>query len=173
MYLLKFLSVPSSLHSATNIYLPNICFSVSVWIAFLPLRLQTTTATSSLVFSWRWHLKWGFQPFGGVTQLSWVFPMFGCVCMLNCSVMSNFFATPWTVACQAPLPMRFPWQKYWKQVAISFSGGSSWPRNQLMSHALAGGFFITAPPPMFTCYYIVDWFSPVTLFPINLILRPA
>ena len=35
-----------------------------------------------------------------------------------CSVLSRFscvrlFATPWTVACQAPLFMGFPWQEYW------------------------------------------------------------
>ena len=30
-----------------------------------------------------------------------------------CSVMSNSFATPWTVAHQAPLSMGFPRQEYW------------------------------------------------------------
>ena len=25
----------------------------------------------------------------------------------------QLFATPWTVACQAPLPMEFPRQEYW------------------------------------------------------------
>ena len=32
---------------------------------------------------------------------------------LSCSVMSDSFVTPWTVACQAPLSMGFPRQKYW------------------------------------------------------------
>ena len=32
---------------------------------------------------------------------------------LSCSVMSNSFVTPWTVACQAPLSMGFPRQEYW------------------------------------------------------------
>ena len=27
--------------------------------------------------------------------------------------MSNSFATPWTMACQAPLSMGFPRQEYW------------------------------------------------------------
>ena len=27
--------------------------------------------------------------------------------------MSDSFVTPWTVACQAPLPMGFPGQEYW------------------------------------------------------------
>ena len=29
------------------------------------------------------------------------------------SVVSNSFATPWTVACQTPLSMRFPRQEHW------------------------------------------------------------
>ena len=33
--------------------------------------------------------------------------------MLSHSVMSNSFATPWTVACQAPLSMGFSRQEYW------------------------------------------------------------
>ena len=36
--------VPLSLHGMTNISLPNILFSISMWIAFLsPLKFQTTT----------------------------------------------------------------------------------------------------------------------------------
>ena len=30
--------------------------------------------------------------------------------------MSNFFATPWTVACQAPLSMGFSRQEYWSEL---------------------------------------------------------
>ena len=40
------------------------------------------------------------------------------------------FATPWTVAHQAPLSMGFPRQEYWSEVAISFFRRSSWPRDQ-------------------------------------------
>ena len=29
------------------------------------------------------------------------------------SVVFQLFATPWTIACQAPLPMGFPWKEYW------------------------------------------------------------
>ena len=36
-----------------------------------------------------------------------------CVCVCVCSVLSDFFATPWTVAHQACLPMGFLRQKYW------------------------------------------------------------
>ena len=40
--------------------------------------------------------------------------------------MCNSFATPWTIACQAPLSMRLP--RILERVAISSSRGSSGPR---------------------------------------------
>ena len=33
--------------------------------------------------------------------------------LFSCSLMPDSFATPWTVACQALLSMRFPRQEYW------------------------------------------------------------
>ena len=36
-------------------------------------------------------------------------------CMHACMLSHvRLFATPQTVACQAPLPMGFPWQEYWR-----------------------------------------------------------
>ena len=34
-------------------------------------------------------------------------------CVLSCSVVFRLFVTPWTVACQAPLSMRFSRQEHW------------------------------------------------------------
>ena len=34
-------------------------------------------------------------------------------CVYVCSVVSDSFATAWTVACQAPLSMKFSRQEYW------------------------------------------------------------
>ena len=49
-----------------------------------------------------------------------------CVCVcVGCSVVSNS-ATPWTVACQAPLD----WARILEWVVISYSRGSSQPRDQ-------------------------------------------
>ena len=42
----------------------------------------------------------------------------------------GLFVTPWTVACQAPLSMRFPRQEYWSGFAISSHTGCSWPRDR-------------------------------------------
>ena len=41
----------------------------------------------------------------------------------------RLFASPWTVACQAPLSMGFPRQEYWSGLPFPFSRGSSQPRN--------------------------------------------
>ena len=62
-------------------------------------------------------------------------------------------ATPWTVACQAPLSMGFPRQEHFSQartlewVAISSSRDPPDPGikpTSLVSPELAGGFFITS-----------------------------
>ena len=53
------------------------------------------------------------------------------------------FVTPWTVACQAPLSMEFSRQEYWSGVAVSFSRGSSRPRDQTHVSYFAGRFFTT------------------------------
>ena len=51
------------------------------------------------------------------------------------------FVTPWTVACQGPLSMEFPGQKYWRGVPFSSSGNRLYPGIEPMFPALAGGFF--------------------------------
>ena len=57
-------------------------------------------------------------------------------------------ATPWTVACQAPLSMGFSRQKYWSGLPFSLLGDLPNPGIEPMSPvspALTGGFFTTAP----------------------------
>ena len=60
--------------------------------------------------------------------------------------MSDSFVTPWTVACQAPLPIGFPRQEYWSGLPFPSSGNLPNSGIQPVSHALAGGFFTTEPP---------------------------
>ena len=50
------------------------------------------------------------------------------------------FATPWTVPTRLLCPWDFP-GKMQEWVAISYSRGSSWPRNQTNVSCIAGGFF--------------------------------
>ena len=59
--------------------------------------------------------------------------------------MSDSSGTPWTVALQAPLSMGFSRQEYWKWIAISFSRGSSPPRDRTHISCIANKFFTTEP----------------------------
>ena len=57
-----------------------------------------------------------------------------------CSIVSDCFATPWTVALQAPLSMGFSRQEYWSSFNIPFSRGSSRPKDQTRVSCLSGKF---------------------------------
>ena len=61
----------------------------------------------------------------------------------------HFFATPWTVACQASLSMEFSRQEYWSRLPFLTSEDLPNPGIEPMSlepSAVAGRFFTTAPP---------------------------
>ena len=61
----------------------------------------------------------------------------------------QLFASPWTVARQAPLPMEFSRHKYWSGLPFPTPGDLSDPGTDpmpLASLALADGFFTTEPP---------------------------
>ena len=66
------------------------------------------------------------------------------------------FATPWTVARQAPLSMGFSRQEYWSGLLCPPPGDLPDPGIKSASSALAGKFFITVPPgkPLFYCAYL-------------------
>ena len=53
--------------------------------------------------------------------------------------MSNYFATPWTIACQAPLSMGFPRQEYCN--GSSFPPPGHLPEPVSCVSCIAGGFF--------------------------------
>ena len=42
-----------------------------------------------------------------------------CACLVTLVVFSGFFATLWTIACQAPLFMGFSRQEYWTEFPCS------------------------------------------------------
>ena len=50
------------------------------------------------------------------------------------------------VACQAPLSVGFPRQEYWSRLLFPPPGDLPEPGIELLSLALAGGFFTTEPP---------------------------
>ena len=58
----------------------------------------------------------------------------------------RFPATPWIVACQAPLTVGLSWQEYWSGLPFPLPGHLPVPGMELASPALAGGFFTSEPP---------------------------
>ena len=64
-----------------------------------------------------------------------------CAQMLSCV---RLFATPWTVAHQAPLSMGFSRQEYWNGLPFLSPGDHSDPEMESVSPALAGRFFTTS-----------------------------
>ena len=74
----------------------------------------------------------------------WVVRRTWNVCVLSHSVVSDS-ATPWTVACQAPLSMGFPGQEHWSGLSFPTPGGLSDPGIEPVSPACAGRFFTTEP----------------------------
>ena len=61
-----------------------------------------------------------------------------CVCVLS---HVQLFATPWTVAHQAPLSMGFSRQEYWSGFPFPSPEDLSDPGIDPLSPALADGFF--------------------------------
>ena len=66
--------------------------------------------------------------------------------LLSRHVVSDSFATPWTVGHQALLSMEFPRQEYCG--GLPFPSPENLPDSgiELVSPALASGFFTTEPP---------------------------
>ena len=69
-----------------------------------------------------------------------------CVCMLSYFSHVQFFATPLTAACPAPLSMEFSRQEYWNGLPFPIPGDLLDLGIEPTSPALAGGFFTTEPP---------------------------
>ena len=66
-----------------------------------------------------------------------------CMCVLSRFNHVQFFATPWTVACQAPLSMGFSRQEYWSGLPRPPPGELRNPRSlSFMFPALAGKCFL-------------------------------
>ena len=61
-------------------------------------------------------------------------------------IMSDSFAIPWTIACQAPLFIGLPRQGYWSGLPFPSPGDLPYPGIKSLSPALAGGFFTAEPP---------------------------
>ena len=65
-----------------------------------------------------------------------------CLVAKSCQL----FATPWTIACQAPLSLGFPRQEHWSGLPFPSEGDLPDPGVEPKSPALTGGFFTAEPP---------------------------
>ena len=82
--------------------------------------------------------------------------------------MSNSFATPWTVACQAHLSMEFPRRKYWSGLPLPSPGDLPDPEIESESFCITGRFFTTDPPGLI---YMASVFN--SKYPQDYIYFPA
>ena len=69
-----------------------------------------------------------------------------CLLLFSCSVMSDSFVTPWTLARRAPLPIWFSRQESWSGLQFLSPGDLPDPGIKPTSPALASRFFATEPP---------------------------
>ena len=76
--------------------------------------------------------------------------------LLRCTLSRVWLSeTPWTVAGQTPLSMRFSRQEYWSGLPCPSPGGLPDPEIEPaspVSPALSGGFFTTKPPEKLSYY---------------------
>ena len=115
------------------------CFRCWWWV------ISDTTVVSRLALS-----RWVCFEQEYVCTCTYMYTL--CVCVCVCVRMVSLvwpFATPWTVACQAPQSMEFSRQEYWSGLPFPSLGDLPDPGiepRSPMCPALAGGFFITEPP---------------------------
>ena len=72
----------------------------------------------------------------------------------------QLFASPWTVACQAPLSMKFFREEYSSGLLFPIPADFPDPGFEPMSLALpslAGGFFTTGPPGKFGSFECLEF----------------
>ena len=70
-------------------------------------------------------------------------------------VMSDSFAAPWTIACQAPLSMGFPRQEHWSGLPFPSLGGVPNPGVKPKSFAFVHRFFTTEPAEASQIIYLL------------------
>ena len=107
---------------------------------YLPCSKSPLQAEVSAQIIWSRELRFL------MTHLDQLFCAVLCVCVSRFSHV-QLFATPWTIGHQASLSMEFPRQEYWS--GLPFPSPRDLPDLsliELVSFALAGRFFTTAPP---------------------------
>ena len=127
---------------STSLMLEKVCFVKCVW------QLSQETCQDTKLASWDLS---EVKLMESMNYYKYIF-------FRNCSVdiirthgwcmLSRvwLFATPWTVAHQAPLSMGFLRQQYWSGLQFPSPGDLPDPGIETMPPALAGRFFTSEPP---------------------------
>ena len=116
----------------------------SCWVTLRqPKRLLCTadldtTSSAGAVLS-------GSHPFNSGNPSLTHFELLYCCCLVTKLCLMSF-ATPCTIAHQAPLSMGFPRQEYWSGLPFPSSGDLPNPGIEPVSPALAGEFFTAEAP---------------------------
>ena len=97
------------------------------------------------------RLKPSFQSFVCMNvfiQIYWYTWVYIHILLLLFSLLNHvqLSATPWTVACQAPLSMGFSRQEYWSGLPLPSPGDLPESGRESTTPVLAGRFFTTEPP---------------------------
>ena len=101
--------------------------------------METIKKKSVVVRVGRAQRTWGSEnPLCGITMMHHA-------CAQSLSGV-QLLATPWTVACQAPLSMGFPRQEYWSRLPFPPPGDLPNPGIEPGSPALQAGALTSEPP---------------------------
>ena len=115
-----------------------------IWNAYKSVEVKQLTLA---VVTWLIHPILLYRDITSFYSSRFSYTSEECVCILSLFSSVQPSVTPWTVACQAPLPLGFSRQEYWSGLPCPPPGDLPNPGIQpmsLMSPALAGRFFITS-----------------------------
>ena len=131
-------------HGICVTYLTATCFGPStlLWTSF------HISSTNFLMAMWNSVMDYHnlFNQFP-IRFLDYFSLITGDSSTVNILVDRSFsFVTPWTVARQAPLSLRFRRQEYWSGLPFPSPGDLPDPRMESRSPAMSGMFFITESP---------------------------
>jgi len=96
------------------------------------------------------------------------YPFFHVLCAVLSRSVTSDSATPWTVAHQAPLPMRILQARILEWVAMPSSTGSLQPRDWTQVSCIAGGFFTiwaTGEVHLFYIWKCIGFHATVSIHP--------
>ena len=121
--ILEWISIPSSKISSWP--------RDRTWVSYIVGRLFTVWATGEAVEAHMVNTTLYFSTVHTVLYL-WT-NIIRSLLLFSHWVLSDSFATPWIIACQAPLLMRLPRQEYWSGLPVSSLGNLSDSRIELVS----------------------------------------